>query len=87
LALGRKSFVPGAPIWLADGISPLGLKEALSSYPPLSDAHRAAKNDSLRLVLENREEGSIRLDQPVAPFADRRFGPRFVKTEVIHVPK
>jgi CRISPR system Cascade subunit CasD len=82
LALGRKSFVPGVPIWLVDAISPLALKEALSSYPRLSDMHRAASSDPLRLVLENREEGSIRLDQPVAPFAQRRFGPRFVKTEV-----
>jgi CRISPR system Cascade subunit CasD len=89
LALGRKSFAPGAPVWLADGLVSQSLEAALHSYPRLcvAIAARATVKEPLRLVLEGSEEGAIRFDQPVAPFAERRFGPRFVKTEVVHVPE
>lgn len=87
LALGRKSFAPGLPVWLNDGFSLLSLEAVLSSYPRLGTVDRSAVKGPLRCVLENSEEGAIRLDQPVAPFAERRFGPRFVKTEVVHVPE
>lgn len=85
LALGRKSFAPGMPVWLVDGLSPLPLEQALASYPPLSSAQRG-QMQPLRCLLEDDQEGAIRLDQPVAPFAERRFGPRFVKSGVLHVP-
>lgn len=86
LALGRKSFAPGMPVWLPDGLSSLSLEEALAQYPRLSGARRADSQPTLRCLLEDAQEGAIRLDQPVAPFAERRFGPRFVKSEVLHVP-
>ncbi|MFC5697830.1 type I-E CRISPR-associated protein Cas5/CasD [Pseudomonas sp. GCM10022186] len=87
LALGRKSFVPGLPVWLADGFLPLPLERALASYPRLAAAQRADREQPLRCLLEDDEEGAIRLDQPVAPFAERRFGPRFVKSGVLHAPE
>ncbi|MFC0708617.1 type I-E CRISPR-associated protein Cas5/CasD [Azorhizophilus paspali] len=83
LALGRKSFVPGIPVFLADGLLHADLLSALSGYPPLV---LWTPGGSVRLVLEDLQEGSVRLDQPVGPFAERRFGPRFVKQEVLHVP-
>lgn len=83
LALGRKSFVPGMPVCLPEGLRSLDLLSALHSYPPLV---RWAPGSSVRLALEDFQEGSVRLDQPVGPFAQRRFGPRFVKQEVMHVP-
>lgn len=83
LALGRKSFVPGMPVFLPDGIWQADLLSALHSYPPLV---RWAPGGSVRLTLEDSQEGSVRLDQPVGPFAERRFGPRFVKQEMMHVP-
>ncbi|WKN23668.1 type I-E CRISPR-associated protein Cas5/CasD [Azotobacter vinelandii] len=83
LALGRKSFVPGMPVFLADGLLHADLLSALSGYPPLVPW---APGGSVRLALEDLREGSVRLDQPVGPFAERRFGPRFVKQEVLHVP-
>lgn len=86
LALGRKSFAPGMPVWLPDGLSPLPLAEALAQYPRLSSARRVDRQAVLRCLLEDDQEGAIRLDQPVAPFAERRFGPRFVKSGVLHVP-
>ncbi|MFC0669312.1 type I-E CRISPR-associated protein Cas5/CasD [Azotobacter chroococcum] len=86
LALGRKSFVPGLPVWLADGLSPLPLERALAGYPRLAPARRGEEGQPLRCLLEDEREGAIRLDQPVAPFAERRFGPRFVKSGVLHAP-
>lgn len=83
LALGRKSFVPGMPVCLADGLRQADLLAALHDYPPLVPW---VPDSSLRLALEDSREGSVRLDQPVGPFAERRFGPRFVKQEVMHVP-
>lgn len=86
LALGRKSFAPGMPVWLPDGLSPLSLEQALAQYPRLASTRRMDSQPTLRCLLEDDQEGAIRLDQPVAPFAERRFGPRFVKSEVLHVP-
>lgn len=87
LALGRKSFVPGVPVWLVDGLSDQPLREALSSYPRLAEPQWSDREKPLRCLLEDASEGAVRLDQPVAPFAERRFGPRFVKSGVMHVPQ
>src|SRR5690606_16235747 len=72
LALGRKSFVPSAPVHVPDGLVETGLEQALGEWPALAGDGTQAR----RLVLEDAAEGAIRLDQPVAPFAQRRFGPR-----------
>jgi CRISPR system Cascade subunit CasD len=86
LSLGRKSFVPGLPPYLTDALRGQGLLEALESYPRLAKPQRSQQEGRLRVLLEDASEGSIRLDQPVAPFAERHFGPRFVKSGVINVP-
>jgi len=82
LALGRKSYVPSMPVALPDALRQTDLLSALRTYPALI----APQGASWRLALEDTREGSMRLDQPVGPFAERRFGPRFVKQEVMHVP-
>jgi CRISPR system Cascade subunit CasD len=76
LFLGRKSFVPSQPVYLPNGLVEQTLKEALSQWPLLS---RRVPGAPMRGLLEDDSEGSARLDQPVAPFAARRFGPRLVK--------
>lgn len=83
LALGRKAFVPGQPVALVDALQEADLRSALLGWPSLLDK---PSREPLRLLLEDAAEGSVRLDQPVAPFIERRFGPRFVKQEVIHAP-
>jgi len=77
LCLGRKSCVPSAPVALPEGLVELSLVDALQAWPPLSTD--VAPGTSVRGALEDASEGALRLDQPVAPFAERRFGPRFVK--------
>lgn len=86
LSLGRKSFAPGMPVWLPDGLSDMALVDALTDYPRLGNGRAREASSGLRCLLEDDQEGAVRLDQPVAPFAERRFGPRFVKTGVIHAP-
>jgi len=86
LSLGRKSFAPGSPPYLPDAMREQGLLGALQSYPRLAPPQPRQQEGRLRVLLEDASEGSIRLDHPVAPFAERRFGPRFVKSEVINVP-
>ena len=73
LSLGRKSFVPSKPIWLEDGLREAALEPALTHYPPLTG------NKPSRLILE-AARGSLRMDNPIASFAERRFGARFVES-------
>lgn len=75
LALGRKGFVPAAPVYLPDGLVMQPLERALRAYV-VPDRPRPVGR--VRLVLEHPDEGATRLDQPIAPFSQRRFGPRFV---------
>lgn len=89
LALGRKSFVPSLPVYLPDGLREQPLLEALRQWPALVGDALPPKQ---RFLLEDAAEGAVRLDQPVAPFARREFGPRFVKTlhlqaGAAHVPE
>ncbi|GHT96960.1 type I-E CRISPR-associated protein Cas5/CasD [Betaproteobacteria bacterium] len=78
LALGRKSFVPSLPVYLPGGLVDQALEDALRKCPSL--VQRGKEPQTVRLILEDTREGVVRLDQPIAPFAERRFGPRFVKT-------
>lgn len=78
LALGRKSFVPTSPVHLPEGLRDQSLEYALANCSCLLEG--GTPRTSRRLLLEHPNEGSVRLDQPVAPFAERRFGPRFVKS-------
>lgn len=86
LALGRKSFPPGEPLWLEDAIRDQGLRDALLTWPRLAQPRNDQRDEPLRMVLEHENAGAVRLDQPVAPFAERRFGPRYIATEAVHVP-
>jgi CRISPR system Cascade subunit CasD len=86
LALGRKSFSPGLPVWLEDGLVLTPLREALLAYPRIAEPRQEHRDSPLRLVLEHERAGAVRLDQPVAPFAARRFGPRYIASEFVHVP-
>ena len=86
LALGRKSFPPGQPVWLEDGIREDMLRDALLAWPRIAMARHEHKDEPLRLILEHASAGAVRLDQPVAPYSERRFGPRYITSEAIHVP-
>lgn len=86
LALGRKSFPPGEPVWLEDGLRDEPLRASLVTYPRITPVRQEHRNSPIRLILEHESVGAVRLDQPVAPFVQRRFGPRYIESEAVHVP-
>jgi CRISPR system Cascade subunit CasD len=83
LYLGRKACVPAEPIRLPGGIRPEGVDECLRTLPAVSRSPAGRR----RLVLD-AEPGSnteVRFDVPLS-FAERVFGPRYVRTEWVEVP-
>lgn len=86
LALGRKAFPPALPVWIEGGPVEWELRDALIGAPRIASPQWEDREAPLRLLLEHATEGAMRFDQPLAPFAERRFGPRHITTEVIDVP-
>lgn len=85
LYLGRKAFVPGEPVWLADGLRPgQALLDALQTYPWLGRDPQK-RPEKVRLVLQDEDGSEVRPDQPLS-FAERRFAPRRVTTSFIPAP-
>lgn len=84
LYLGRKSFVPGCPVRLPDGLrSDQDLETALYTYP-LALRPREHRPEQLRLELEVAygEGGRVKQDQPQPlSFRERSFGLRHVRIE------
>jgi CRISPR system Cascade subunit CasD len=85
LYLGRKAFVPGEPVWLADGLRPgQALLDALKTYPWLGRDPKK-RPEKVRLVIEDEDGSEVRSDQPLS-FAERRFAPRRVATSFVLTP-
>lgn len=79
LSLGRKSFVPSLPVWLPDGLRDEPLELALHSYPCITKFDLSGQAGT-RLILESQTAtGSLRFDQPISSFAERRYGARYVQ--------
>lgn len=97
LFLGRKGYVPSPGVFLSDGLRDGPLREALryeflGREWPKDENGRDLESVELPVMLENRNssEGSLRMDQPLDSFAERRFGARFVipdSVEVRRVPE
>jgi CRISPR system Cascade subunit CasD len=83
--LGRKAFVPGLPVYLADGFYPHDIKigEALKTYPYLCPEKKNLP-EKLRLEIEvkNGQGDKVKQDSPIS-FSERRFGLRYVETSFI----
>lgn len=85
LFLGRKAFVPGEPVWLADGLRPgTDLHATLETFPWLGPEYRQLP-EQVRLVLEDPDGSEVRPDQPLS-FAERRFAPRRITTTFAPAP-
>ena len=80
LVLGRRSCPPCIPPG-GGTVVELPLQEALLSHKPLIEGA-----ESYRLVLEDPQGTQSRPDQPLGPFAERRFGIRRVTTLAVPVP-
>ena len=83
--LGRKSFVPGRPVYTGPPIDD-ELVHALETTP-WPRRPREQPPDALRLVIETDFGGGpeVRRDVPVS-FARRSFAPRHVETRFVAVP-
>lgn len=89
--LGRKSFVPGQPVWVPDGLKEDKSMETtpervLRSYPWRRD-RAASAGQRLRLVLEaTPDTGQRRLDSPISfESRNRRFAVRWVRIDWVSV--
>ena len=89
LALGRKSYIPSEPIWIEHGLQDVPLRESMSCWPWISTRRKWEEFPEKLLVSFESEDGSgvLKMDQPLASFAERRFGARFVRSEWIPFPR
>lgn len=89
LALGRKSYVPSEPIRIENGLQDAPLHEALSQWPWISSTRKWEKPPEQLLVSFESDDGSgvLKMDQPLSSFSERRFGTRFVRSELIDFPQ
>lgn len=83
LALGRKSYVPSEPVWLEGGIKEAPLLEVLAVAPWLASPRRSESTPERLLVSVESPDGrgTLRMDQPLSSFAERRVGARYVRSE------
>lgn len=90
ISLGRKSFVPSAPIRELEAPLPMSLREALEKYVWKTDRKEEAPA-RLRVAVDaeaadDNWQAEIRQDVPLS-FASRSFTIRHVKTGFIETPK
>lgn len=82
LYLGRKAFVPSKPVFFEEaGVREEGLEQVLA--PSISAFLGSGDTpDVVRVVIESHgPEGSLHMDQPIASFAERRYGARYVLSQ------
>lgn len=89
LGLGRKSYVPSEPIWLENGVQDDPLREVLTRWPWIASPRKWEENPERLLVSFESQDGSgtLKMDQPLSSFAERRFGARFIRSEWILFPQ
>ena len=87
LALGRKSYVPAESVWLEGGVVDSPLMVALAAWSWLSTPRRGeGLPERLLVSLESADgSGTLRMDQLLSSFADRRFGARHVRSEWVEL--
>lgn len=89
LSLGRRSYVPSESIWIENGLQDLALRDVLLRWPWIATQRKWEANPEKLLFSYESEDGSgtLKMDQPLSSFSDRRFGARFVRSEWIDFPR
>lgn len=85
LYLGRKSFVPGRPIYIPEGLRDGALEAELRAWPWTPAPGSEEPRETLRLLLETTDPGDpVRRDQPLS-FRNgaRKFDLRHVHTTLV----
>jgi len=101
IALGRKGYTPSCPVWVPGGVLEMPLREALVSFVAVAPTDKGGLKSNpgstfshqiqapvavLQLATESASGEHTLLDQPIAPYAQRHFGPRRFHLEDIRVP-
>ena len=88
LALGRKSYVPSESVWIEDAVNDAPLRDVLARWPWIATLRKWEESPDKLLVSFESDDGSgtLKMDQPLSSFAERRFGVRFVRSEWIPFP-
>lgn len=83
--LGRKSFPPSRPLFVDGGVQARSLQDALNDHPPVHRSPDAEVRYVVELRAGERTERatSLRMDQPVGTFAERRYASRQVMSWVV----
>ncbi len=79
LSLGRKSFVPSLPIWMPDGLRDESMISALKTYPGILKFDNTTDAGTHFVLETDSPTGSMRFDQPISSFAERKYGVRYVQ--------
>lgn len=88
LFLGRRSYVPSEPMWFTDGVQDDSADQIVRRWPWIA-ALRDWETPPMELLVSYESasnSGTLRMDQPLSSFADRRFGARFVQSEWVPFP-
>jgi len=88
LSLGRKAYLPSDPPWVDGGVRVEGVEAVLRSFPWTGGNPFHLNSPKALLVSWETTDGAgtLRMDQPLGSFADRRFGSRSVRSEWIPCP-
>lgn len=88
LFLGRKACPPSLPPYLADGLTEVGLIDALAAHPWLGRSRRQyGELAQLRIVVDDENGSQVFQDHPISfEKGSRRFAPRRVSTRFIEKP-
>jgi CRISPR system Cascade subunit CasD len=84
LCLGRRACVPSEPIALPNGIRDSDLHTSFT-HEPLIVSYEDLPVKALISWESSDRSGTMRMDQPVSSFAERRFAARFVRSEWINL--
>lgn len=91
LYLGRKAFVPAAPVWRPDGLQEKELEEALAAYAWIGSREKVyeemVEDGGVRVVLDDPDGDDVRPDHPLSfEKGNRAFAPRRVRTTFYDPP-
>jgi CRISPR system Cascade subunit CasD len=89
LALGRKSYVPSEPIWVANGLQDDPVRDVLTRWPWIALPRKWEDPPEMLLASFDSEDGSgvLKMDHLLSSFSERRFGARLVRSDWIPFPK
>ena len=88
LSLGRKSYVPSEPVWIEGGVQDAPVRKVLTRWPWIATRRRWEEPPEKLSVSWESEDGTgtLKMDQLLSSFAERRFGARFVRSFWIPFP-